>query len=187
MKKILILLPLISFLAFGCNLKNITKPGSGEKTENSPAPFTLETLKNANYRFGVKELADVYSKDSLKLTNGLYYFALPQGADRNEYLTKLDQEEKHMAFGDINNDGQSDAAVILISMAGKNRTFQTLAVMLNNKGVAEYSAGAELDQGMIVDSLGIQDGKVWVLEKFFNNSEVKNITYRLNGNELVKE
>jgi len=193
MKKIFVILPLISFLAFGCNIKNITKLGSSNKAENPPAPFTLETLKNANYRFEVKELADVYNKDNLKLTNGKYFFALPQGAERNEYLTQLDMDDKLVvrpnsyAFGDMDNDGQADAAVVITSMAGKNRVYKTLAVLLNKKGLADYAAGAVLDQGVEVDSIVVKDGKIEVSEKLANGGEEKKVIFRLNGNELVKE
>ena len=184
MKKNVLLLSLVALAAFGCN-----RPLFGGQRSNSssttPTPFTLETLKNANYHFVVKELADVYPKDSLKLTNGLYYFALPQGAARDEYVTKLD--DQHVAFGDLNNDGHDDAAVILTSMAGKDRVYPVLSVMLNQNGSAEFVAGAELGQGVKINSLSIKNGKIEVAEILSGSNDSKTLIYRLDGSQLVQE
>lgn len=183
MKKILLILPLVAFLAFGCN-RFSAKPDSAQKV--SPAgPLNLDSLKNASYNFLVKELADVYPKDSLKLTNGIYYFALPQGASRDEYLSKLD--EQHVAFGDLNQDGKADAAAVLVSMAGKTRVYPMLAVLLDNNGIAEFATGADLGQGTQVASVAIKDGKVEVIATQPGSSNSKTLVYRLSGNELIQE
>lgn len=181
MKKFLLILPFVIFLAFGCN-RSSTRPNNSQQVF---PPLNIESLKNAKYNFLVKELADVYPKDSLKLTNGIYYFALPQGAARDEYLAKLD--EQHVAFGDLNNDGRKDAAAILVSMAGKNRIYPMLSVLLDNNGVAEFSTGVDLGQGVQVTSVNIRDNKVEVTITQPGLSEPKTLIYRFSGNELIQE
>lgn len=183
MKKLLLILPLVAFLAFGCN-RFSAKPDSAQKTPPA-GPLSLDSLKNASYNFLAKDLADVYPKDSLKLTNGIYYFALPQGAARDEYLAKLD--DQHVAFGDLNQDGKADAAAVLVSMAGKTRIYPMLSVLLDNNGVAEFAAGVDLGQGVQVTSVVIKGGKVEVTETPPGSSDSKTLLYRLNGNELVQE
>ncbi len=184
MKKIVFLLGAVALMSFGCN-KNPFKSNSSDTAQVGPAFLTLDSLKNASYKFVFKDLADVYNKESLKLTNGIYYFALPIGAERSEYLTKLD--EKNTAFGDIDGNGKGDAAAVLTGMAGKDRTFEALVVLLNKNGSAEYAAGTELEKGVSVESLSIKDGKVEVTEKAGDGTETKTVKYRVENDSLVQE
>jgi len=184
MKKIVLLLAIVTLMSFGCS-RNPFKSSSSNKAAEAPATLTLESLKNANYKFVFKDLADVYNKDSLKLTNGIYYFALPVGAERAEYLTKLN--ENTTAFGDIDGNGKDDAAAVLTGMAGKNRTYQALVVLLNKNGQAEYTAGVELEKGVSVESLSIKDGKIEVTEKAADGKEAKTVRYRTENDNLIQE
>lgn len=171
-------------MSFGCN-KNPFKSNSSDTAQVGPAFLTLDSLKNANYKFVFKDLADVYNKESLKLTNGIYYFALPAGAAREEYLTRLN--EKNAAFGDVDGNGKADAAAVLTGMAGKDRTFEALVVLLNKNGSAEYAAGTELEKGASVESLSIKDGKIEATEKSADGKETKTVRYRIENDNLVQE
>jgi basic membrane protein A len=67
-----------------------------------------------------------------------------------------------VAFGDLDNDGFEDAAVVTITDPGGSGTFYTLVAVLDRRGQAVPVATAALGDRIVVDSLSIESGAVVV-------------------------
>lgn len=95
---------------------NIEKP-----TVINSKKLTLDDLKNVEFYFE--------QEGQIKLVNGTYQLK-PSGSESPaDYFVKLDTE--HIAFGNLNNYEQDDAAVILKSRSGGSGTFYYLLDVLN--------------------------------------------------------
>ena len=65
-----------------------------------------------------------------------------------------------ITFGDLNGDGQADAAVILVSDLGGSGSFVYLAAVESRNGVAENVATLLLGDRVQVKSLEVEDGRL---------------------------
>lgn len=96
------------------------------------------------------------------------------------------------AFGDLNDDGLLDAAVVLVTDPGGSGTFFDLAVVLNHNGQPDNAAIASLGDRTEIKSLAIEDGHI-VVEMITHGPDdplccpTQEVTqhYVLEGEELV--
>ncbi len=149
----------------------------------APAPLTMDELKNTDYQSG-------YSVDGMiTLTNGFCIETLvPDSASRLR-VTLSDM----YAHGDLNGDGVSDAAVILISNSGGSGTFYDLGVVVNQNGIPQHAASAFLGDRINVCSVTIISGEIKVemiiqgpTDPMSRTSRMVSQTYTLHGDRLVR-
>jgi len=151
-----------------------------KKSEPISKPkLTLDILKNAEY----------YSQNTgtrIKLVNGTYSSEPLAGEPQADYFVKLDTD--YVVFGDLNNDGQEDAIVILVSRAGGTGTFRQLAVMLNSNGSPSNVANQDLGDRTAINSLTISSGVISVDMAHWDGGTGtrKTVNYKLSGNKLVE-
>jgi len=121
-----------------------------EKIEEETEKFTLDELKNSEYYVSVFE-------ETVQLEDG-YYFRpwLPDSATglRVEIL------DEKIAFGDLNNDGKEDAAVIVYSSGGGSGGFRDLAVVINESGKPSGLTSKFLGDRVMINSITIQSGVI---------------------------
>ncbi|GAH89262.1 unnamed protein product, partial [marine sediment metagenome] len=67
-----------------------------------------------------------------------------------------------VAFGDLNNDGKKDAAVVLTTNYGGSGNFRELAVIINQNGKPHHLTSQDLGDRAIINSLVIEVGIVSV-------------------------
>jgi hypothetical protein len=112
-----------------------------------PAPaLSLADFKNAEIH------APQYDK-TVQLTDGKYEAG--SGAD---YL--LVQLLDQGAIGDLNGDGQPDAALLLAENGGGSGVFVSVVVMLNQDGQIVQAGAVLIDDRPKINSLTIQDGQI---------------------------
>ncbi len=113
-------------------------------------PLTLDVLKNAQY----------HSPDwgDFQLVDGVYHRTPPTANESPDtYLTQLDDR---IALGDLNADGQEDAAVFLWTQNGGTGHFVELAAVLNQAGAAQNISTAYLGDRIGVESAQIAGGVI---------------------------
>jgi hypothetical protein len=139
--------------------------------------LTISQLKNATYRIGVEKI---------NLKNGTYRDGTIKDGNFFEvnFVTA--------AFGDLNKDGNNDAAVIYFSNGGGSGCFFELAAMENQNGKPVQVASVELGDRPEVKSISIKGGKI-ILKMVVHgpNDSMARPTvkqtrkYMLSGNKLV--
>jgi hypothetical protein len=103
------------------------------------------------------ENAEYYTityEETVKLENGHYFKEFPglaEGLDVSIYKNKI-------ALGDLNNDNEKDAAVILDVTEGGSGDFRELAIMLNENNEPAYFTSISLGDRTIINSIDIQLG-----------------------------
>jgi hypothetical protein len=151
----LLVLCLLASLLAGCNLPTVTPIPSATVTSLQPSPtatatqppaLSLDTFKNFTF------FAPTYKKD-VTLVNGKYQ----AGSGADYFLASLQEKA---AFGDLNGDGQSDAALLLAENGGGSGVFVSLIVFLNQNGKPVQAGDMLIDDRPKVDSLAIQDGQI---------------------------
>ena len=111
----------------------------------------MDQLKNAAYQLAVQN-----SHQTVHLVNGAYQSGNdPASAD---YVSVTLTEP--IAFGDLNGDGVSDAAVLLAENYGGTGVFVSVIAMLNQNGLAVQAASELVDDRPILNSITIQDGQI---------------------------
>jgi hypothetical protein len=152
---------------------------TGENKCNCPQDcaikLTLDVLSNAEY----------YSSNTLpglriKLVNGTYQEKPPL-----EGLTKL--ETNYIVYGDLNNDGQEDAVVVLATSAGGTGLFRELEAVLNQNGKAFNVAMQDLGDRPIIYSITIESGIIIIDLTLWEGGRagVRTVVkYKLSGDKL---
>jgi hypothetical protein len=111
---------------------------------------------------------------SMTLINNALYF-LPQEAggqiqlNEGTYIENSGSNDQlkvtlsdKMAFGDLDGDGNNDAAVVVISSRGDRNVYATLVAVVNNGGIAEPRAGVLLGDRVRINSVIILEREVLV-------------------------
>jgi uncharacterized membrane protein/heat shock protein HslJ len=112
--------------------------------------LTMDVLKNAEY------LSEFSENGKVRLVNGLYKEKLvPDSA--TELVITLSEK---VAYGDLNGDGEEDAAVIMITNSGGSGTFRHLAAVLDEKGSHNHVASKLLGDRVKVKSLSVRSGEI---------------------------
>ena len=91
---------------------------------------------------------------------GNQYAALVDGVHDEPYL-HVRYDEKHV-YGDFNDDGVRDAAVIVIENNGGNADWYTLAFLINDGEAFVHRASRVLDDRAIINSMREKNGKVLI-------------------------
>jgi heat shock protein HslJ len=112
----------------------------------------MNDLKNAEYQ------SSFPARRRVKLTNGIYREKIVPNSATDLIIILSDK----VAYGDLNGDGEEDAAVILITDSGGSGTFHQLAVVLNQKGSPNHVASQLLGDRVEVKSLSVRSGEIAV-------------------------
>lgn len=114
-----------------------------------PAGLTLDQLKNAEVM-----MTTVGEPKLVKLTDGKY----EQNSDPTNYASVSMGQQ--VAYGDLNGDGASDAAIIIGENFGGSGVFVSVVAMLNQGGQPVYGGSLIIDDRPAVNSIAIQDGEI---------------------------
>ena len=134
---------------------------AGSATGTAPRPATppagdttlsLEALKNADYR------SEHAGDGRFRLVNGVHVEKEAPNSATELRITLSDM----MAQGDLNKDGVTDAAVVLVINPGGSGTFYELAAILNQDGKPSHAASAALGDRIQIKQMTIKDGEITV-------------------------
>lgn len=131
----------------------LTWMACGPKTPEPPLPLTVEMLKNAEYH------SEWPADGMAQLTDGEYQEEIVPGAASK--LIIVVYPDMH-AFGDLNNDGVDDAAVVLATSGGGSGTFISLEAVINDNGRPNHVATAMLGDRVELKSISIESGEILV-------------------------
>ncbi|MCH7605230.1 hypothetical protein IID24_04565 [Patescibacteria group bacterium] len=112
--------------------------------DSEDSSLTIEELENAEY-FG-----DGVDGRIVKLVDGHYERSFPGMA--SQYTISLNDK---VAFGDLDNDGDNDAAVILAESGGGSGTFMLLVIVENDGGKPRYVTHIELGDRIGINAIEI--------------------------------
>jgi Immunoglobulin-like domain of bacterial spore germination len=112
----------------------------------TPTALTLDMLKNGTYY-------DPYANRTVKLVNGAY----SEGSGADQYSVQMLDT---VAFGNLDSDGITDAAVILVENTGGTGEFESVVAILNKNGAPSQAGQAELGDRVKVNAMSINASKV---------------------------
>ncbi len=113
--------------------------------------LSLEMLRNATYT-----ITDSGSPQAVTLANGSYASSTDPSTPGYLSVSLGDL----VAFGDLNNDGQQDAAAILGVNMGGTGVFTYIVAILNNAGLPLHAASVFIDDRPMINSLTIASGEI---------------------------
>jgi hypothetical protein len=161
--------------------KRFSKNGSDNSITGDR--LTLESVRNAEYR------SKYYEDGPVRLNNGRHETKIDPDSDMKAFIELTDK----IAFGDLNGDGNPDAAVILLSSGGGSGGFFELAAMINQNGKPQQAAMQYLGDRVDIKSIAIKSGIIVVdmLTHGPNDPQCcptvrKTQRYRLDGGRLVR-
>ena len=162
MRGLRIFLPLsLLFWTLACSVTSIipltpTPTAYVFPTEVVPtvAPMNADQIKNAEYTIiGFDNASTLY-----RFTDGTFKrgadFSAPDYAD----LRLLD----FMPFGDLNQDGLDDAAVLIAENYGGTGVFVSVAAVLNDNGQPRHAASYMIDDRPQINTLEIRNGQIFL-------------------------
>jgi len=123
----------------------------GACATTKPQPFTADAIRNAEYTS--PWLAFGYAR----LSDGIY-----RERFNPDSPTVIVIRSDLIAMGDLDGDGVTDAAVLLISNPGGSGTFYDLAAVVNDRGIPKHIDTAHLGDRVKVKSISIQSGTIRV-------------------------
>jgi hypothetical protein len=144
MRSVILIIPCLFLLLFQA-------PSLGE-IKSPSGTLTLDDLKNGEY------LSQFAASGTIELHNGIYKEKIIPDSSTELVVTLSDK----MAFGDLNGDGEEDAAVVLVTDPGGSGTFLYLAAVINQKGSPYNVASQLLGDRVKVKSLSIRSGEITV-------------------------
>ena len=116
--------------------------------DDDPQPLTWEQLRNATYPSSLTPDSDV------TLTNGL--------AVENEDSQPFARLVNVGAFGDIDGEGEEDAAVFLAERSAEGEQTTSLIAVVNDGGEANTDASIELGANVAIRSIKVVDEEILV-------------------------
>ncbi len=157
-----------------------------------PAPtatqrLTLEQLRNAEYHLPLRGDEDT----PIRLVDGMGTLVYGEGATERETVGLIDTA---VAFGDLDGDGNADAAVVVYTSGGGSGAFIYLVAVVDRDGAPSQAARAYLGDRVRVESLSISDGQV--LAQILAHGPQDGLccpsvrttsTFTLNGDRLVQQ
>ncbi len=149
----------------------------GSKALAQPPRLTIEVLRNSQYRI---------DNETIKLKNGKYLRKTPDDF--------MDARLSKVAFGDLDNDGMEDAAVLLIYSGGGSGSFYLLFAVINKNGTPYNAASTLLGDRVVVQSFNIKSGRISI-DMITHGPDDPSccptlkevIRYKLAGGNLVEE
>ena len=163
-----------------------------EAAENA---LTRSMLRNAELQTGLFQSDFAFADARVQLVDGIYEDVFryeSNGSTIEQPRTTRIWDEHHFAFGDLNSDGNDDAAVIVGIWEGGNTVHSHLTAFRNDDGVPVHIASILLGATIGIDSLTISDGVITLQTRqpgpndpaCCPSREVL-LTYRLTGNAWV--
>jgi hypothetical protein len=162
-----------------------TGPGVIQTPQSTSESLPLDTLRNMDYH-SVRAQPFPYE---FTLTDGIYL--VPDGPYANEAHMQLMEP---VAYGDLNQDGADDAAVILEGWFGGTGQFIFLAAVIDQDGGPVNAATVLLGDRIVVNASSIQDGNI-VLDMITHTpgkdpaccpTLQTTVTYQVAENDLVE-
>ncbi|MCB0149670.1 MAG: hypothetical protein KDE01_18750, partial [Caldilineaceae bacterium] len=114
--------------------------------------LSLDTLSDLTY------LSEAAPDGTAEMVDGVYTVEGTPGADDAETVERTG----YGAFGDLNDDGAEDAAVVLMGGGGSGDIFHELAIVLAQDEEYVNVATEPLGEDITIENLIIEDGKVIV-------------------------
>jgi hypothetical protein len=111
------------------------------------APLTTQQLRNMQYSL------PFYNR-TVSLTDGTYQ----KGTGSDSYSAML--LDNAVAFGDLDNDGIADAAVVVAENGGGSGEFESLVAVLDQVGTPVQAGVVELGDRVQINSVVIQNGQI---------------------------
>jgi hypothetical protein len=111
--------------------------------------LTLDRLNSGSY------MVPIYNR-VIHLVDGKF-----EGGSGADYLMAMLLQDK-AAFGDLNQDGQPDAAVFLAENGGGSGVFVSLMVVYNQSGQVAQGGTVPIDDRPRITAVSIRSGQVWV-------------------------
>jgi hypothetical protein len=123
---------------------------------DSPAPSAIPLLSADDVSNALISLSTLTGETPIpyQLTDGKYQPDAGGAGDAS--ISLLGQ----MAFGDLNNDGAGDAAVLVAENYGGSGTFVSLVVFLNKDGQPVQTAITPIDDRPEIQDVSITDGRI---------------------------
>ena len=128
-------------------------PQGAPDSDRSSRRITLDQLLNAQYRLPLLGGEDT----PIRLENGEASIASEREPDIREYAGVI---AATVAFGDLNSDGYTDAAVVAFTSGGGSGTFMHLVAFLDRDGEPVQTARAFLGDRVRVDRLVAARGEI---------------------------
>lgn len=140
----------VIFLALVVFLLTLLIPGwTRPNGARSQAAFSEKEIRNLARNFEYT----LVDGSKYRLKNGLYESG--EGLDNYVSLKLAD-----LAVGDLNNDGEPEAAVILVSNFGGSGSFYELTVLVNRGQNLEQTNSLELGDRVDIKKLAVSRGKI---------------------------
>ncbi len=117
----------------------------------SPLPPFLEQVRNADYPLGAVDVPR-----TVRLVNGRY--AEGNSSANTLMVTMTD----FLALGDLDADGQDEAAALVAEQYGGALAYYFLVVYQQETGQAVYTASTYLDDRPLLHALSIQQGEIYL-------------------------
>ena len=111
--------------------------------------LTLDQLTSGSYK------VPMFNR-TVQLVGGKF-----EGGSGADYLMAMLLQDK-VAFGDLNQDGQPDAAVFMAENGGGSGVFVSVMVVYNQSGVLVQGGMAPIDDRPRITAVSIREGQVWV-------------------------
>lgn len=131
----------------------LVDPGAGQppaRGEVAP-PISPEQLESLTFNLGVVG-------EPVTLVNGQYYLPFVESLGTGVLVALSEMR----ASGDLDNDGDEDAAVLLLADDGGDSMFIYLGVIVNDNGTPRPVDAYELGDRVTVDNLQIDSGQIMV-------------------------
>ncbi len=145
--------------------------------------LNLEQLRNAEYR------TEFAAGKPVRLAGGVWHEQVTLDSAPGITVALADLA----AFGDLDHDGETDAAVVLAVNTGGSGTFHYLAALLNREGKPLFADAILLGDRVRVKGVWIHDALVIVemtahgsQDPFCCPTQELTRTYRLKGTALVR-
>jgi hypothetical protein len=131
---------------------------------NQASDFDLERLKNLEYHLNILEEVLPESKGILQLNDGVYDNNPPGSA------VGINAMYQQGVLGDLNGDGQEDAAALVAINTGGTGVFVHLVAFLNQEGEFKQAAELLIEDRTVINSFKIDDGVIY-LQRIAHSSE----------------
>jgi len=111
--------------------------------------LSIDQVRNADYQLGLLDQVRI-----VRMTDGRY----EEGSSGADYIAVT--MTNHIAVGDLDNDGENEAAALVAEQYGGVGTFYFLAVFESYNESPVFTTSAFIDKSPIVNNLQIQDGEI---------------------------
>lgn len=128
-------------------------------TSAAPVPLTAEQVMSAEYIL----IAPDGSEHAYRFTDGAYESGTdPLAADYASIHIVAIQPDQRVVFGDLNDDGAQDAAVLIAENYGGSGVFVSVAAVLNEQGRPRHAASYGIDDRPEIHALEIRGDEIFL-------------------------